>query len=409
MEDLFSLSKQQLRLLTRSYKRKFIKNDPFTARMTILLGERGIGKSTSIAQYLDALLFQGLSENDILYLPADHFALGARPLYEIAEMFSLLGGKVICFDEIHKYLNWSQELKSIYDSFPRLKVIASGSSALIVQKGSHDLSRRAIVRKMYGFSFREYLEFKTQFSFPSYTLEDIIENHHQLAYYCIDQLHQKSESTILALFYQYLKTGYYPYFAECANEEEFYSKLEQSAHATIEVDIQSVYPSITGTSIKKIIKLLSILAQQVPFQPKMNKLIEVLDSTDERTLKLYLTYLQDAGLIKTLSREGKGLSVLEKPEKIFFNNTNQVYGFGANKTEIGTIRETYFLNALSAVHSVYYSLQGDFVAKDCTFEVGGKNKKFTQIKNASKSYLVVDNVEVGMGRKIPLWLFGFLY
>ena len=142
MEDLFLLSKKQLKLLLRDYKRKFIRNDPFSSRMTILLGERGIGKSTLIAQYLESLLAQGFSERSILYLPADHFILGERALYEIAETFSLLGGKVICFDEIHKYLNWSQELKSIYDTLPELKVIASGSTALLVEKGSHDLSRR---------------------------------------------------------------------------------------------------------------------------------------------------------------------------------------------------------------------------------------------------------------------------
>lgn len=409
MEDLFLISQNQIQLLTREYRRKFIKGDPFASRMTILLGERGIGKSTFIAQYLESLIAQGLSARSVLYLPADHFGLGGRALYEIAETFSLYGGKVICFDEIHKYLNWSQELKSIYDTFPQLKVITSGSSALIVQKGSHDLSRRAIVKKMYGFSFREYLEFETGSEFSVCAFNDVINNHEQLASSCIEQLKKVSEFKILELFHQYLKTGYYPYFRECVNEEEFFFKLEQSAHATVEIDIQSVYPSITGVSIKKIIKLLAVLAQQVPFQPKMNKLIEVLDSTDERTLKLYLKYLQDAGLINTVSKYGKGLSVLEKPEKIFFNNTNQMYAFGAHKTDIGTIRETYFVNAISAVESIFHSNQGDFIVKDCTFEVGGKSKKFSQIREVANSYLVIDGIEMGINKKIPLWLFGFLY
>lgn len=409
MEDLLSLSQQQLGLLIRDYKRKFIQDNPFSARMTILLGERGIGKSTSIAQYLDSLLTQGFSPKNILYLPADHFLLGKRALYEIAETFSLLDGKIICFDEIHKYLNWSQELKSIYDSFPQLKVIASGSSALIVQKGSHDLSRRAIVKKMYGFSFREFLELQTGASFPSFTLDEIINNHQELAHNCIKKLYQANQSKILAAFHQYLKTGYYPYFSTCASQEEFFSKLEQSAHATIESDIQSVYPTINGTSIKKIVSLLAILAQQVPFQPKMNQLTQLLELKDERTLKLYLKHLEDAGLITTVSKNGKGLSVLEKPEKIFFNNTNQIHAFGAQKTDIGAIRETYFVNAFSGIHNVYYSIQGDFIVKDYTFEVGGKNKKFTQIKDLPNAYLVVDDIEVGINNKIPLWLFGFLY
>jgi len=410
LEDLLKLSEKYITLLNRQYIRNFVRKDPFKTRLTIVLGQRGVGKTTAIVQYfLQRKAENSAMEKKLLYLPADHFLIGNRALYEIAETFSQLGGEIICFDEIHKYSNWSQELKSIYDTFPELKVIASGSSALEVHKGSHDLSRRAIVKQMPGFSFREYLEVITGKTFPIYTLEEILKTHERCANYIIDVLKKPKILRILNLFQDYLKKGYYPYFTECTSEEDFYFTLERSVHTTIESDIPSVHPSITAASIKKIIRLLSFIAQQVPFKPHLNKLTEILDLNDQRILKTYLKYLEDAGLINTVSKAGKGLSVLEKPEKIFLDNTNQVYAFGKQDSNTGNLRETFFVNVLSSRHSVFYSDEGDFMVNNHTFEVGGKNKSFKQIRNIKNSYVVLDDVESGINNKIPLWLFGFLY
>lgn len=410
LDDLFKLSEKYLITLNRQYVRNFVKKDPFKARLTIILGQRGVGKSTAIVQYLlQRNLENSATDKKILYLPADHFSIGNRALYEIAEIFCQLGGEIICFDEIHKYPNWSQELKSIYDTFPELKVIASGSSALEVHKGSHDLSRRSIIKQMFGFSFREYLEVITEETFPIYSLEEILKNHEQHAKDIIDTLKKSKNLKVLSLFQVYLKKGYYPYFTECASEDDFYFTLERSVHTAIESDISFVHPSITAASIKKIIRLLSFIAQQVPFKPHLNKLTEILDLNDQRVLKTYLKYLEDAGLINTVSKAGRGLSVLEKPEKIFLHNTNQVYAFGKQNSNTGSLRETFFINIMSSTHLIYYSDVGDFMVDNYIFEVGGKNKSFKQIRNIKNSYVVLDDVESGINNKIPLWLFGFLY
>lgn len=409
MEDLIELSNNYIEVLNRPYIRDFVKEDPFAARMTILLGQRGIGKTTSIIQYLISKYDGKLSSKGVLYLPVDHIQIGKRTLYEIAKLFRQLNGKIICFDEIHKYSNWSMELKSIRDTFPDLKIIASGSSTLEVQKGSHDLSRRAIVKYIGGYSFREYLEVITKMSFKKFSLEEILENHEEIARSITKQLQEALQLRILSIFQDYIRKGYYPYFIECSSEKEFFLTLEQSVHSSIEGDIQSVYPEITGVSIKKIIRLFGLIAQQVPFKPKLNKLTEILELSDIRTLKNYLYYLEKAKLVNIVSKVGKGLSIIEKPEKIFLDNTNQVFAFGNQNSNVGNIRETFFINSVSNVYNVVYSLSGDFCVEKYTFEIGGPNKKYNQIKDIKNSFLVIDDIEIGINNKIPLWLFGFLY
>lgn len=409
MEDLFKLSKQYMQFLDRSYKRRFLTTDPFKNKLTILLGQRGIGKSTLIVQYLKSQLGKEDSEESVLYFPADHFIRRTRALYEIAEQFNNLGGKIICFDEIHKYSNWSQELKSIYDTFPKLKVIASGSSILEVDKGSHDLSRRSIVRYLNGLSLREYIEIETGHSFPVYTLDDILKNHESIARDITSLLEKNHTASILVFFRKYLRKGYYPYYNVYADEAEFYSTLERNQHITIESDIPAIYPLINGATVKKMEQLISLIAQQVPFKPTLSHLTNALDISDQRILKTFFKYLEDAGIINTVCKEGNRIAVLEKPEKIFLNNTNQMHIYGEDKISKGTIRETFFVNIMSALFDVIYSEQGDFVIEDNTFEIGGNGKTFDQIKNVPNSFLVVDDVQVGIRKRIPLWLFGFLY
>lgn len=409
MEDLFKLSRQYMHFLDRPYKRRFLVTDPFKNQMTILLGQRGIGKSTLIVQYLKSQIEKGGSEESILYFPADHFIRGARALYEIADQFNELGGRIICFDEIHKYSNWSQELKSIRDTFPRLKVIASGSSILEVDKGSHDLSRRAIIRYLNGLSLREYIEIETGHPFPVYTLNDILKNHESLARNITSLLEEIDTSRILIFFQRYLRKGYYPYYSEYADDPEFYATLEQNQHITIESDIPAIYPVINGATVKKMEQLISLIAQQVPFKPTLSHLTNALHISDQRILKTYFKYLEDACIINTVCKEGNRIAALEKPEKIFLNNTNQMYIYGENKISKGTLRETFFVNITSALFDVIYSEKGDFSIEDNTFEVGGKNKSFNQIKDLPNSFLALDDMEIGINKKIPLWIFGFLY
>jgi predicted AAA+ superfamily ATPase len=410
IDDIFELSRQFLKIYNRPYKRYFHHQYPLESRFSVIIGPRGTGKTTVIIQNILSTFNNDIFTRKALYVPADHFIVVGKSLYEIAEEFYNLGGECICFDEIHKWPNWSGELKSIYDSFPKLRIIASGSSAILIQKGSHDLSRRAIVYRMTGLSFREYTDLLLGKNSVPLSLESILENHEKCATEIIDTIESEG-AKVLPVFKDYLVSGYFPHFQEFKNKSLYHITLEQSLHTTIESDLISVYPKLSGRSIQKIKKLLNFIAESVPFTPDLKRIKKIVEVGDERTLKNYLKYLEDGGAIITLSKGAGGLRELEKPEKIYLNNTNLIYAIsGKGKENIGNIRETFFISMLSAMHKVSMSKVGDFFVDDrYIFEIGGKNKGFHQIKNASNSFLAIDDIETGIGKKIPLWLFGFLY
>ena len=408
IDDLFNLSRYFLKTFNREYKRYFLTKYSLENRFSIIIGQRGVGKTTVIIQYI--LSNYDLLSTQALYLPVDHFVFGKRNLYETAEEFHNIGGELICFDEIHKYENWSRELKSIYDSFPKLKMIASGSSAMKIQKESYDLSRRAIVHNMTGLSFREYIDLKLKLATKTYTLESILTNHEKIAADIVKIIENKNEK-VLGLFKDYIKIGYYPYFLEFSEPATYYIVLEQGIHTTIENDLIAIHTSLNGISIKKIKKLLAVIAESVPFIPDLKKLKNIVEIGDERTLKNYLKLLEDSGIILNLTKKSHSLNELEKPEKIYLNNPNQIYAISPKgKENPGNIRETFFMNMLSQSFSVKLPKFGDFIVDDkYIFEVGGRKKGFSQIKDIPDSFLAVDDIEIGIGNKIPLWLFGFLY
>ncbi|MGA1870154.1 MAG: ATP-binding protein [bacterium] len=408
LEELFNLSRHFLKNYNRAYIRYFLKKYNLHSRFSIITGQRGVGKSTALIQKLLVYAGNDILSKKILYIQADHFLIGKYSLYEISEEFYNKGGEIICFDEIHKYPDWSIELKSIYDTFMDLIILASGSSALEIYKGSHDLSRRAIIYKMQGMSFREFLELSLNKNFVSYSLKTILEEHEQIANKIIEKLANKK---ILSLFEDYLTYGYYPYYLEYKDKALFYIALEQNIHTTIEADLLSIYPSLTGISIKKIKKLLSFIAGCVPFIPDIKKLKEILEIGDERTLKTYLKYLEDAGIILQFAKSRQSLKGLGKPEKIYLNNTCQLFALkGTTKENIGTVREIFFVNMLYSEHNLSIPNKGDFLIDgELLFEIGGKKKSYSQIKDIQKSFLAIDDIESGFGNKIPLWLFGFLY
>ncbi len=410
LDNLFIKSHQFVKNNNLAYKRYFIKNEALEHRLSIVLGARGIGKTTSIAQYMSSY-----KQNEALYISLDDIINAKQNIYAIAEAFELQGGRLLCLDEIHKYDNWSQELKSIYDSFPALKVIASGSSALEIHKGSHDLSRRAIVYTMVGMSFREFLELHHGYSFDAYSLEELIANHVKLADRIVSQL-QKKNHKIIALFRDYMRFGYYPYYVGMPNEMLFFQTLKQNINVTIESDLLNIYPSLNGRSIKKIKLLLAVIMQNVPFTPTMASLKKSVGIKDDRTIKEYLSHLDDAGLIKLLMKSSLSMKNIDKPEKIYLANTNLMY---TTTPDIGNVRESFFMNQLSNYYTIkkplesegiYAASRGDFYLEEkYSVEVGGKNKTFSQIKDIPNSFLACDDIEAGHGAKVPLWLFGFLY
>ncbi|MFH1146920.1 MAG: AAA family ATPase [Pseudomonadota bacterium] len=410
LDDLFSLSQTFLRIRNREFKHYFLRDHSLSNRFSMIVGQRGIGKTTAMVQCLLGTYANDPYNRKALYLQADHFLVARSSLYEIADEFYKLGGELICFDEIHKYPDWSMELKSIYDTFPNLKILASGSSALEITKGSHDLSRRAIVYRMYGMSFREDIGMNFNLYFDSLALDTIVTRHQQAADAIVGEL-EKNGLKALALFKEYLECGYYPYFREYGDKAQFYMTLEQNVHTTLEGDLLAIHQSLNGASIRKIQRLLSIVASMVPFTPDLKQLKNLLGIGDERTLKTYLKYLEDAGVILTVSRSGKGLRQMEKPEKVYLNNPNLYYAMAGGKApDSGAMRETFFLNMLRVGHSVSVPAKGDFLVNaDITFEVGGKNKDSSQIRDIDNARLALDNIEIGQGNRIPLWLFGYLY
>lgn len=410
LDDLITLSQTFLRIRNREFKRYFLRDHSLTNRFSIIVGQRGIGKTTAMVQHLLDSYAGDRYCRKALYLQADHFLVVRSSLYEIADEFYKLGGEFICFDEIHKYPNWSMELKSICDTFPTLKMLASGNSALEITRGSHDLSRRAIVYRMYGMSFREYIGMNCGLYFDSLTLDAILTGHQQAADAIVGELEKKGLK-VLALFKEYLERGYYPYFLEYQDKTQFFLTLEQNVHTTLENDLLAIHQSLNGASIQKMEKLLSIISSLVPFTPDLKHLKNLLGIGDERTLKTYLKYLEDAGVILTLSKGGKGLREMEKPEKIYLNNPNLYHALaGSKEPDTGAIRETFFLSMLRTGHGVTAPAKGDFLVDDTfTFEVGGKSKNADQIRSVANAWLALDNIEIGHGNRIPLWLFGYLY
>lgn len=408
IDTLYLLSRRYLEIKNKPYLRDIVdQKNCFKHRLSILVGQRGVGKTTLIVQYLLEQTKSNILGMEILYVPSDHFLLGELSLYEIADTFSKLGGKIIAFDEIHKYHNWSKELKSIYDTFPDLKIIASGSSALEIYKGSHDLTRRSAVYSITGLSFREYLNLAYNLSLSKYSLDEILDHHQELT---TDILKTCKEQKILALFKKYLQNGYYPYFLEINDQDIYFMTLEQNLHAIIESDLTAIYPSLTGNSIRKIKHLLNFIATAAPFTPQMSTLKNIIGVGDERTLKDYLKYLEDACLIRMVMQASKKMHKIEVPEKIYLDNPNQLCAIGKQNQNIGTIREVFFLNMLSHNHEVTAPKVGDFlIDNQIVFEIGGKNKKFSQIKNEKNALLALDDIEQGIAQKVPLWLFGFLY
>jgi len=408
IEDLFELSRKFLKIKNSPYKRYLIRTTKFAHRMSVIIGQRGVGKTTTLVQLLLKKTKQDPFDERILYVQSDHFLVGSISLYEIAERFLSMGGKWLAIDEIHKYKSWSKELKSIYDTFPDLGIFVSGSSALEIYRGSHDLSRRSACYLMQGLSFREFLELKHDIKLPTHTLEKICKNHEKITEDILEKV-EKINKKVLPEFYEYLKIGYYPYFFELKNEEVFQMTLEQNLHATIESDLAAIYPKLTGSSINKIKQLLTFIAGSVPFVPNWNKIRNVLEIGDLRTLKTYVKYLEDACLIKTITKATNKFSRLESQAKIFLDNPNQLFAISSESTAKGTIRETFFLNQVSMNQKVRLPKNGDFFVNNLLFEIGGRSKSFHQVKSDRHSYVVCDDIERGRQRKIPLWLFGFLY
>lgn len=368
------------------YKYKEIK---WNNRMLGLVGPRGVGKTTLFLQHIK----QHLSIKDTLYVSADNIFFSKHTLLDLADMFNKQGGRYLFIDEIHKYENWSQELKQLYDSYPDMHVYFTGSSVLDIYKGMADLSRRAPIYEMQGLSFREYLQMYHQIEVPEFRLEEILDHKAEIP----------GVAHPLPLFRQYLKSGYYPF----GQDVDFDMELEQIINQTMEVDIPQ-YAGMNVSTGRKLKHLLMVIAESVPFKPVMQKLADLI-GVSRNSITDYLLYIERAGMIMQLRDETGGIRSLGKVEKVYLDNPNLIYSLGENKSNISNVRETFFCNQMRVRHDVITSKQSDFQIGEYTFEIGGKGKSQKQIIGLDKAFIVKDDIEYGHGNIVPLWSFGLNY
>ena len=398
MEALFLAYNRRLEEVQTHYFRYLYSRIDWQERLIGIKGARGVGKTTMLLQHIK-LTFPNRSL--AFYVSLDNIWFSLHTLSELVEYLYTHGVTHLFLDEVHKYHTWIRELKNIYDNYSQLHIVFTGSSLLEINQAEGDLSRRLRIYMLHGLSFREYLDITGTAQLPVLSLQDVISNHMQQASSITSTL------KVLPHFEQYLKTGYYPFFMETSSEGSYFERLQQVVTMVIENDIPSG-ERIEYETLQKAKRLLMILAQSAPFTPNIANLCAMLSTTRNQLIHL-LSLLERAALIRQLHADNKGLKALGKPDKILFNNTNLMHALGSS-ADAGTARESFFSAMMSHNHMIQYSKQGDLqVDENYVFEVGGKKKGFSQIADIPNSYVVADNIEIGYGNKIPLWMFGLLY
>lgn len=389
MERIINVFRQLIERTETQSLRYLYHEINWNSRLTAVVGSRGVGKTTLLLQRIK--LHHDLSNT--LYVNADDIYFSENKLYDLAVEFYRYGGRYLFVDEIHKYSQWSKELKMLYDYFPDLYIVFTGSSILDIYKGSDDLSRRVLTYHLAGMSFREYCNVTKQLQLPSYSLSEILTNKVQFP----------AEHRVLDSFNNYLKVGYYPFF----NDVEYLERIRNVINQTLEVDIP-IYANMNVSTSKKIKQLLFIISQSVPFKPNFTKIAQMIDVHRNQVVD-FLFYLEKVGIVHQLRNSTQGIRLLGKVEKVYLGNTNLIEVFGEGKSNVGNIRETFFLNQMMVKHVVSASPISDFLIDNYTFEIGGRNKGQKQIHQISNAYVVRDDLEYGYNNVVPLWAFGFLY
>jgi hypothetical protein len=397
LNNLFELSSYKFQNLTIYYKR-FLFNDIVKkdAKFSGIYGSRGVGKTTLMLQIAKELHYK---VDEILYISCDHPILSDISLFELTQEFYKYGGKCILIDEVHEAKNFEQELKSIYD-FLDIKVIFSGSSAIKLTNAS--FTRRYAMYHLPILSFKEYLELSLGLELQSFLLEDILKEHTTIA---TDIIKKLDKEKVLKHFEEYIKIGAYPFYFE--NKQSYSQMLLDTISTILHTDLGSIY-NLSGEKIVILKKLLTSICVSNPLELSIESLAKKV-GTSKVTLYKYIEYLHKAELLRHVVYEGKRFKSLQKPDKLYLANTT-LFDILCLEPKIGTLRESFFASQLSFNSSIYYVDQGDFLVDEkYTFEIGGKNKNFKQIKDVKESFVVADEIEIGFGNKLPLWLFGFLY
>ena len=396
MEKLLEEFQDKINKTTLDFQRYLIDEIEYENQLIAIKGARGSGKTTLLLQHAK----KNLNLKTTLYVSLDHLFFLENTLISLAESFAKFGGTHLLLDEVHKYPNWSREIKLIYDSLPDLNVIFTSSSMLEIYKSESDLSRRAITYDLKELSFREFIQFETKIVFPAHDYKDLIENHNEIALSILEKIKP------IPLFTKYLQFGCYPYYKK---SPKFYNqKLLNTINLIIEIDINAV-DHISYDLILKLKKLLFAIATSAPFTPNITKLSERIGMSRAMLIEA-IKQLERAGLVNELYKQTKGIGTLTKPEKLYLNNTNLMYALAKDSVNIGNLRETFFINQFKHLATIHLAEQADFLIDGkYTFEVGGKNKTQVQIQGKNNAFIAKDNIEIGFGNVIPVWLFGFMY
>ncbi|MBQ3788493.1 MAG: ATP-binding protein [Bacteroidales bacterium] len=397
MDELFNVFSAKYARIGTQFVRGIEREIEWNAPLVGIQGARGVGKTTLLLQHIK--LHHKL-DGSTLYASVDNIWFNAHSIYELATSFAQRGGHYLFLDEVHKYANWSQELKNIYDDLPELHVVFTGSSLLEILNARADLSRRAVVYEMQGFSFREYLNWNESLTLPRVSLEQATTDHVAIAMETLGKV------KVLQHFDAYLRHGYYPFYKEFPSL--FNSRLSEVVNMVLEIEIPQLR-DVETSYIPKIKQLLYIIAESAPFVPNISKLSERIGLSRNALLQ-YINALHDSRITFSLQKESSGIARLQKPDKLYLDNTNLAYALIGLQPNAGTLRETFFANQLRYQHQVSMAEQGDFLVDHrYTFEVGGQNKGNKQIANIENAFIVADNIEYGNGNHIPLWIFGMLY
>jgi predicted AAA+ superfamily ATPase len=397
MEHLFDKYYSRLDNTPLDYIRGIADIIQWESRLTGIKGARGVGKTTLLLQHLKKN-FQ--RDGSSLYVSLDNIWFADNRLTDMTDRFVKQGGRYLYLDEVHKYPGWSRELKNIYDDHPQLHIVFTGSTLLEIPDARADLSRRAVVWSMQGLSFREYLNLVLRLALPVVSLENILHDQVTVEHDILSVVKP------LKYFGSYLKRGYYPFFLEVPSL--YYSRLEEVVNMTIEIELP-LLRKVETASVPKLKKLLQVVAESVPFVPNISKLGER-SGLNRNTVVSYLGYLEEAHIIRNIYKDAKGITRLQKPDKIYLENTNLMYALSPANVNAGNVRETFFISQVGESHLTEYAEHGDFIVDGrYVFETGGASKSSRQLKNIKDSFVVADDLEYGSGNRIPLWLFGFLY
>ena len=395
------LQAQHLRLLSHldtPFERSLVSEIDWQGRLVAIRGARGVGKTTMLLQHIKKVY--GANPNLALYASLDHLYFTRHSLLDLAEEFHKHGGQCLCLDVVHKYEGWSREIKNVYDGFPDLQIVFTGSSLLNILNAEADLSRRCVSYDLQGLSFREYLLFKEHIKLPVFSLNDILQDSLKLSRYVLEVCKP------LKYFGSYLKEGYYPFFLE--SNIDYLTQVQKVVNMILEIELPQLR-NVDVSNVRKLRSLLSVVSSGVPFAVDISKMAQTAE-LNRNTIVNYLSHLHRAKLLNLLYSNATNLKRMQKPDKIFMENCNLLHALSLTKVEAGTERETFFVNQLSYRHNIEYAKKGDFLIDGkFTVEVGRQSKDGNQIAGVDNAFIAADNMEYALGNKIPLWLFGFLY